>query len=872
VQAQVGHLVATSDGHQVVDLAGRRYPLAIRGKETLAVASLAEQAAKVAQRREDLVRAGAGPTPGDGFAQYCLAVVEELVQLRFPAGIVTGRVRDDDVNGAGTLTRRYLGVPSREWTPVTDWQALADSVAAAGAGAAAFVMINRPGRIGHALALVATRHDGVLMVDPDMPGHATTSVVLPPMPFNRTRAGLTRLDKVRNKYPLVEARALIVDPEGRTAAPASTSTASLSGTVRAITDAAHRPIGAIGFEAELRPMVMLRQEFTDAAELVSDFQITARDGTFKVVLDKTGAYMATDRTFYRSRINLEQAGKQMAGTRATWWSILEIVTEPMKVLPGEDDKQGEEGVFAAIRSILSRIDIREETPIEDIFPIEDFSYSGDAKGAFLLPDPTEDAVSKLHLHYTVGVSLESGMSFLVYLRRRMPSLDKRRLSDGIRFAEEMVSRYLGSDYVPATAGLLDARDVSMLRFFLAVVYTQVAAVLPPGPHDQPLIKNRTGIALRTDLAAWRRELPQPVQDFLKTNVTEMRAALVRTARAEKPELPVGVLGLRTLDESEATIGDYLDNALLPVSSAQIIDQDKALGVDTHFAELDTAGGRLQAPLVLLELRYFGAYANTLQEVHTTFTALKRQAREGYESARAIRQPAHNHPRRIAGRQQLAKRLSESTDPVVRDTLHALAGVDPADPRLTPPEREVILLELGKYLHSPDRNAEHLMGALEQVVGIIHPPHPEPGVPEPAVEHILRRVIDRLRSRVAVTPFGQQYGGHQPGNFAQVWNVDTSDAMIRGLESIVDIDPDQRATVAATLKTWIRGERTTGRADDDAGDFRPTSQLSTAADLKWVTPSISSHDADGTEIPEEDRRCVSVAVVTLAKGHGGRARA
>ncbi|MCO6005350.1 hypothetical protein NE236_10170 [Actinoallomurus purpureus] len=505
------------------------------------------------------------------------------------------------------------------------------------------------------------------------------------------------------------------------------------------------PGGAIGFEAELLPRVTLRPGITG-----DDFQIIAKDGTFEVVLDNNGAYKAKDGTFYKSEDNLLGAGKEVA--EWTHWPILEIVTAPIAVLPGEERARRSAGaVFAAVESALSRMRHSPQgTPIEEIFPKDRFTYTHDAEDALLIPDPTIDGIRpELYMHYTVGMPLESGVSFLEHVRdNEWHPIRKRRLSDGIRFSGEMISLYHGTRYAPPTADLLDERDVSMLRFFLATVYTQVAAAFPGGSQDPEMIKNRTSVALRTNLAAWRAALPQPVQDFLRDRAAEIRAELLRTAGVERPGLTSDALKVRLDDESNATIGDYLDNALLP-DPGHIVDQYQALGVRTRFANLDTAQRGLRTPLVLLELRSSHRRARTLNDVKATFTDLKQLATQSYESARTMRDAEHNDPRRTEHRRRLARELSTSTNPAVRDTLRALEVVDDnAAPILTASEVQAILAELGAYLHDPAANAESLAKALRKVADGIGPVHPVPDTYGPVEEtqRILWGVSGWLRHR------------------------------------------------------------------------------------------------------------------------------
>jgi hypothetical protein len=217
----------------------------------------ADQAAVAAEQAEDAREARPGPWPGEEWGQYCLSMVTELARRLFPGGIGIGHSRDDGLIGAGAGgARRYLGVPSTMWGPVTDWDTLAGEVSTAGVGAAAFVVIGRPNTIGHALVLTHTSDHGIVLVNPTTPGQHTTTPITSPDPTTSTPDLARDLPDVTGRgrtvgealgeltgdpWSVAQARALIITPGGRAHIPAPTPA---SATAQALTDPTHPYAGA----------------------------------------------------------------------------------------------------------------------------------------------------------------------------------------------------------------------------------------------------------------------------------------------------------------------------------------------------------------------------------------------------------------------------------------------------------------------------------------------------------------------------------------------------------------------------------------------------------------------------------------------------
>ena len=224
---------------------------------------LADAAAAAAAGAQGRAAAG-GPAAGETGQEYCLTVVGYLAGLLFPGGIGSGQVRDDGLAGAGRSAGRYLGVPAVLWGPVAGWAELSARVGQAGPGAAAFVVISRPGRDGHALALVRTGDGGLAVVNPAIPGQHSTG----PLTGSGTGPLTGLLGPLTGRLgPVAEVRALVVGPAGQVVPPAASASV-----VRALTDPAHPRISgdrtaqhASGTGSDAMTAAELRREDTREA-------------------------------------------------------------------------------------------------------------------------------------------------------------------------------------------------------------------------------------------------------------------------------------------------------------------------------------------------------------------------------------------------------------------------------------------------------------------------------------------------------------------------------------------------------------------------------------------------------------------------------
>jgi hypothetical protein len=397
--------------------------------------------------------------------------------------------------------------------------------------------------------------------------------------------------------------------------------------------------GALGFEVETRPIVQLRPG-ADAQR----FRIDARDGSLSVVLDNKWYYLATDQTLHRSAAALEKAGKALEEkVRA---EVLEIVTAPVAVVPGDAGRADGGNVLERVEEVISGLRrLGDGQAIERIFPAERFAYSDEARGAFVHPGPPGMPFDFL-VHFTAGVPIVRMHEFLSGARdHTMPVSARDHLVDGLTFGNEIAARYArtlpglaGHRIPPYAVHLLAGRaDVSAVRGFLALVYAQVAPIVHGRPGQNVALKVRAAAASRTSLAGIRATLPDPVRTFLEHHAADIQETLVQRMRQRRPEIRgTAPLSLRGLERSPRTIGEYLATALLP--GRPPIDQGQALGVNAHFDGPDINEGRLEPPLVLVELRRLGdrAYSRqTAEGLKLQYELVVSLARRAYTEARAI---------------------------------------------------------------------------------------------------------------------------------------------------------------------------------------------------------------------------------------------
>ncbi|MGI5229452.1 hypothetical protein [Actinoallomurus sp. CA-142502] len=413
--------------------------------------------------------------------------------------------------------------------------------------------------------------------------------------------------------------------------------------------------GGLGFEGETRIVVRLPEGVDDRWQ---DFRIDARDGSLQVVLDNVWYFRATDENLYRSRELVENAGEEVV--ESFYEHILEIVTAPVWVVPGDRGRADGAEVLARIEEVVGGLQrVRGGERMQSVFPEARFEYSDVARDALLHPDPLRQPF-KLHLQLTVGVPITRMHEFLSTARDQTTEHHAARdhLADGLNFGDEIAAEYAstlpdhaGHQIPPYAVHLLAERaDVSALRGFLSLVYAQVAPIVHGMPTQVTSVKARVAATSRTSLAGIRATLPEPVRGFLENRAADIRRTLIRTMQGRRPEIrgtdPLSRRGLRF---SDRTIGEYLDTALLDSGRPPSINQHEALGVDAHFDEPDTnpdtGRARLEPPLVLVELRRLDNRKTTMNGLRSLFISFAELAQRAYMEARVVETAPDTRPGR-----------------------------------------------------------------------------------------------------------------------------------------------------------------------------------------------------------------------------------
>lgn len=300
------------------------------------------------------------------------------------------------------------------------------------------------------------------------------------------------------------------------------------------------------------------------------------------------------------------------------------------------------------------------------------------------------------MHYTVRVPVGGLAEFLSAVRdgrwRGGPggAGAAGHLADGLMLGSEVAGWFAGwraglarpAAQVPGTgagpgvpgfaAGMLagDA-DVSVIRGYLALVYTQAAAVLQrrlAGPGADVVITDYLAAAALTPLGEIRAGLAEPVRGFLAGNAAGISRRVLEYFRG-RTGAGAGLSGM-VVHDGRSTVGEYLAGALAPRSPGRVILQPQALGVT-----LPGASGPDGGPgVVVVELR---AYRVGLAALRANFGELEAAVAAARAAADRVGQAAGP-----AGDEMgVVARLGGSPDQRVREVLTVLESAWRLDPVL-----------------------------------------------------------------------------------------------------------------------------------------------------------------------------------------------
>lgn len=380
--------------------------------------------------------------------------------------------------------------------------------------------------------------------------------------------------------------------------------------------------GAIGFEAELHGYAVSLPR----GDVAADYDAVVENSHLKIVLD-TGVD-----------------------------TILEVVSKPARLLAGGQDDGRAEGahVVAAFDHVLTSLGNVSDRGalLERVFTRRD-GYRVDPMAAGLRITAKGDR-ERLFMHYTVGIPVNGLIPFLHHAARHarretgISAAAHQHLAQALAFGDRMAAEY--TDWLAGRqqlGQLSRAEDVPSLAGFLALTYTQFAAVAQKAISGDNLSKNYSVVTSRVSLGGVRKGLSLPAQEYLEESASQLarnfarnftsqfvnrRAILDLLAEALPPRWR-GDTGRR------GTIGDYLENALTG-GRAWHLSQSEAMGVRTDFTDLDdnqhNGVGLIDPPLVVLELRHYGPRNATTQDFYNGYRALQTQALGLFNAARQPR--------------------------------------------------------------------------------------------------------------------------------------------------------------------------------------------------------------------------------------------
>ncbi|MEU7288280.1 glycosyltransferase, partial [Streptomyces flaveolus] len=383
--------------------------------------------------------------------------------------------------------------------------------------------------------------------------------------------------------------------------------------------------GAAGFEAELHEYGVLLPP--DASE--DDYDVLVDTPTLTITLDMGAA-----------------------------GPILEVVSKATRVLSGaaDDGRQEKSAVLAQFDDVLTRLrKARANDRLDRVFPAEAGYRVDPLAGELRLRPGAKGPTERLFLHYTVGIPLAGIIPFLEHVRQQgrqdtaITQAAQGHLADALRFGRETASPF--HQWLAANLEfqrLARPDDVPALEGFLALAYTQVAALAQGTLSHVNMPKNFSAVTSRVSLAGARAGLGTAGQFFLEEHATTIARHFADSFRSyfkevrDVPDILADWIPPRWAGDrrSPGTIGQYLANALLARPDL-FLGQDTALGVRTDFQELDhnrlpDGTPRLDPPVVVLELRSYGTRYASRQDLLHNYATLEGQALRLYNEARQLR--------------------------------------------------------------------------------------------------------------------------------------------------------------------------------------------------------------------------------------------
>ncbi|MEV6598535.1 hypothetical protein AB0M36_16905 [Actinoplanes sp. NPDC051346] len=259
-----------------------------------------------------------GPTGRPVDEQYCAEVMTAARTVLYPTGVAAGQTVDDSVLTGDPWS--LWGRPS-SWPRLDSWQAVAGLLGPNGGGRAAFVVMGRPGGLGHAFVAVRTKQGEIAWFDPTNPQR----------PFEV----MSHAQFLAKAQPELELRARVYDANRQPVPFDGPPAAGSASTARAIT----APGTGVGLAAgELEGFTRVGKAWAPGTRpernLSGRTLATVPGVRLKVVVDvRSRVQVGESGTTYPRPGLAELAGDPVV--REENWFIDEVVYDPGAALPGE---------------------------------------------------------------------------------------------------------------------------------------------------------------------------------------------------------------------------------------------------------------------------------------------------------------------------------------------------------------------------------------------------------------------------------------------------------------------------------------------------------------------------------------------------------
>ncbi|MCA1196115.1 hypothetical protein LCD35_28585, partial [Saccharopolyspora sp. 6V] len=325
--------------------------------------------------------------------------------------------------------------------------------------------------------------------------------------------------------------------------------------------------------------------------------------------------------------------------------VLEIVSKPFAVVDGDLGRPSAEQVHRAVQDAVRRLrNARDRTRLERVFDDDRFDVDPDA-GEFPIRKYSQHNQDEIYAHYSAGVPLAGLPRFMRYISDSMRtggfnSAARQQLRDGMSLARRI------SDEA-AEANGFSRFERKELEGFLALTYTQFAAIAERHYAGTGMGKNYAALNSRVEIWEARRALSQDVRRYLDGASRDLAARFAGNFRSGVVNANPGVALLqervpprvRNARSSGRTLGDYLDGAFSSRPAHRVSQYDALVIRTTMGMDHNYSGGvpLLDPPALVAELRVQGSSRESPNGLQRTAEDIARHVRSSYREAQELRQ-------------------------------------------------------------------------------------------------------------------------------------------------------------------------------------------------------------------------------------------